>query len=1178
MTTHNSNMTSGKGVYHLPVPGSKSAPKKFKGKYSDIKPFLKHYEKLCVQKEVDDEQEKIENITQYCSRDVREFIEGLPSYKSKDWKLFSQDLMEYFDAERDAKRYKKGDLEAYCKKARHKRMRMRLSHWKLYNREFISIAGWLESRNKVTKEEKAVLYWRGVPKEFRNKLEARLLAIKPDHNLELPFDVEDIDKVAKSLLERNRFDSRRIISETDTEWNSSEDWQGSDTSSSSSDSEEEYERRKAIMVKKRKFAQKKKERESRKVAFKDATEAEESVVKRMKSPAPVKKTSEVEDLIEQMSKLSIHDPTYSVLFYRAYQKDPMIGEIMMNPNERRQSAQRMINRQTNESRTAFVNHTPVAPPVSKTFNERPLPPHMNTKPGNNVFQSTPPQHSEKRCYGCGGFGHSTFFCEKMSNLTSQGIVTKDSSGRYTMANGTFIRRLSPDETLVDAVERLRPPQANYISIIEHEECSEGEEEAVLIATRSTLRNNNTESVNDRQRYKPYRRMDTNHPRFADKENTEGNKDKGKEKVNVPTVPTPVSIDNAIFNPANEDVFMEDTTGRINKEKTRIEGGKATTRGKPPTSNEQEVNQEVYGRMLGLKMVITVEEFLRMAHDAPETLLRWIGTRAEGYQILAEETENAFNEKSAPPIVAFTKSRRAKEALIKLKMECDGEPITAIIDTGSQLNIANTRIGRNILRKPIDVKSKISMGDANGGKGDLEGLLAKVPLNCGGVVTHADIYVGEKVPFDLLLGRPWQRGNFVSIDEREDGTYLLFKDQNLDVRYEILVTPENRIESDIRMSEFLAMTHQTPVYSVNAVLALDDEVASEFEGDSNIYAGIDELSPEKPLSWKQVPFISTEDLTDLDVEMLEDDIAPGLRIPLTEEEEDEMAVLWEMIIDEGMNERMDDDMIIEREDLLMEYVKGEPAVEVAGHSMNILHFEDVEMKEPNMAPEWHLRQILTKRNTLEWRLSDQYKAPAPVNEKALRKGRRYNRELPLRVELLKKLKDKAETAAKKSKGKGRGPGVSLWPQLPVQPEVTRIESLQDRQWRHLTPMPIVSSVLSDIDTRRRRNSGNLERVASYVPSKISRSYNKPATWFKSFPSIAEILDKSWSSEKPKEEEEKYIPIVSYYGGGRQSDTPWDSIGITGADVLTAEDNQTGLTEDRFQALREWFTTLSATPRL
>ena len=91
MTTHNSNMTSGKGVYHLPVPGSKSAPKKFKGKYSDIKPFLKHYEKLCVQKEVDDEQEKIENITQYCSRDVREFIEGLPSYKSKDWKLFSQD-------------------------------------------------------------------------------------------------------------------------------------------------------------------------------------------------------------------------------------------------------------------------------------------------------------------------------------------------------------------------------------------------------------------------------------------------------------------------------------------------------------------------------------------------------------------------------------------------------------------------------------------------------------------------------------------------------------------------------------------------------------------------------------------------------------------------------------------------------------------------------------------------------------------------------------------------------------------------------------------------------------------------------------------------------------------------------------------------------------------------------
>jgi hypothetical protein len=99
-----------------------------------------------------------------------------------------------------------------------------------------------------------------------------------------------------------------------------------------------------------------------------------------------------------------------------------------------------------------------------------------------------------------------------------------------------------------------------------------------------------------------------------------------------------------------------------------------------------------------------------------------------------------------------------------------------------------------------------MNDANGGEGNLHGIVENVPLNCGGVMTHANLYVGTHVPFDLLLGRPWQRGNFVSIDERRDRTYLLFKDpQNLEeARYEVLVTPDsmNPVEWDFDPSTWL----------------------------------------------------------------------------------------------------------------------------------------------------------------------------------------------------------------------------------------------------------------------------------------------------------------------------------------------------------------------------------------
>ena len=141
------------------------------------------------------------------------------------------------------------------------------------------------------------------------------------------------------------------------------------------------------------------------------------------------------------------------------------------------------------------------------------------------------------------------------------------------------------------------------------------------------------------------------------------------------------------------------------------------------------------------------------------------------------------------------------------MECDGSPVQAIIDTGSQLNIAHKRIWKSVLARPIDMQKVISMSDANGGESMLKGLVTNVPLSCGGVLTHANVYVGEKVPFDLLLGRPWQRGNYVSIDERSDGTYLLFKDKNLDVRHEILVTPDNTVTQIApEVAEFINKTH------------------------------------------------------------------------------------------------------------------------------------------------------------------------------------------------------------------------------------------------------------------------------------------------------------------------------------------------------------------------------------
>src|SRR5690242_20561086 len=81
---------------------------------------------------------------------------------------------------------------------------------------------------------------------------------------------------------------------------------------------------------------------------------------------------------------------------------------------------------------------------------------------------------------------------------------------------------------------------------------------------------------------------------------------------------------------------------------------------------------------------------------------------------------------------------------------------------------------------------------------MRGLVRNVDLTCGAITTLADVFISEKSPFTLLLGRPWQRQNFVSIDERTTGTYLVFKDpETHEPRYEVraAVTPRNAIHEN-----------------------------------------------------------------------------------------------------------------------------------------------------------------------------------------------------------------------------------------------------------------------------------------------------------------------------------------------------------------------------------------------
>lgn len=80
-------------------------------------------------------------------------------------------------------------------------------------------------------------------------------------------------------------------------------------------------------------------------------------------------------------------------------------------------------------------------------------------------------------------------------------------------------------------------------------------------------------------------------------------------------------------------------------------------------------------------------------------------------------------------------------------------VNAIIDTGSQLNIVRKGFWQTYINEPRDLSKQITLEDANGGEGQLDGEVADVDINMGSLHTRASLFVGSNAPFDLLLGWP-----------------------------------------------------------------------------------------------------------------------------------------------------------------------------------------------------------------------------------------------------------------------------------------------------------------------------------------------------------------------------------------------------------------------------------------
>ena len=339
-------------VTDMPFLGQKGAPKKFKGKSADIDIFIRHYEHMIPKYHLNTDKDKVENITQYCSKAVRQFMEGLSSFQVPNWTQFAKDLRKFYEADKDSRRYKVRDLEDFVISSRAKEPFTSQAAWMKYNREFIRISGWLESKNKITTNERAIYFWKGIPRRFRRRIEFRLMSLSPQPSLDVPFPIADVVKAAETLLKRDRFDNDRLPSDSED----SSDASGSDSDSDSdSDSEsDEDERPKTSIKHKTKRTQAKEKgkpvrrtrfrlpKRSRSVSPSDSDSDKDSNKSKSGSSTPKgdkpSHEDELEQLISKLGNMSINNPSYASVYFKAYRIDPIIKELLPTPSEQRRAS------------------------------------------------------------------------------------------------------------------------------------------------------------------------------------------------------------------------------------------------------------------------------------------------------------------------------------------------------------------------------------------------------------------------------------------------------------------------------------------------------------------------------------------------------------------------------------------------------------------------------------------------------------------------------------------------------------------------------------------------------------------------------------------------------------------------------------------------------------------------
>ena len=410
--------------------GGKGAPRTFKGDPLKVTEFLDDLDQVILASGLTTDTEKFQALKRYCSSSVRAVLEAVFSTGTLKWTEYLTEFKRLYDADKYEKRYKPKDLRVFLRKARHRTLNS-IGKFRTYYREFHRIAGWLKTHKYINEETFNKSFWQGIPRALRPQIESQYLRKNSAHVMTSPFEVGKLTDIIESMFGRNRFDAADSDSEADGDSDTESSFSDSSSDDSDSDSDSDYKHKHHKYSHKKKTKKYSKTKEDSKHSSKDkshndANSAEVHSSSRSSSPAQPNNDREVEDIIRRLQNMSLSDPAYAALYYRAFKLDKDIVHIIRPPKD--------------------ASTSPYSRPTNSTFSQN-----------SGSFPMT--------CYGCGEQGHHMNSCPKITDLVLKGVLKKDGNNKLVFADGSNIQR-QRDETILHAVQRTTN-QTNYVTYSAH---------------------------------------------------------------------------------------------------------------------------------------------------------------------------------------------------------------------------------------------------------------------------------------------------------------------------------------------------------------------------------------------------------------------------------------------------------------------------------------------------------------------------------------------------------------------------------------------------------------------------------------------------------------------------------------------------------------------------------------